>query len=98
MNYDDRLTEDARLVILKELAAQIDGRANEILLCRVLERFGITRSREWVRTQMMFLAGLDAVHCTDAGTVKIAELRKAGRNHLERRHVIDGVARPSDPD
>jgi len=96
MSYDDRVAEDARLIILKELAQQVDGRMNEVGLQRVLDAFAVTRSREWVRTQMRKLAELDAVRVQEIGTVMIAELRSLGRNHVERREVIDGVTRPSD--
>lgn len=96
MSYDEKIAEDGRLVILKELAAQVDGRLNEVSIQRVLDAFAIKRSREWVRTQLRKLAELEAVRVTEAGTVMIAEIRSLGRNHVERREVIDGVTRPSD--
>lgn len=96
--YELRIAEDGRLVMLRELAAQTDGRLNEIMLMRVLDAFGISRSREWVRTQMRALAELDAVRVTENGTVMIAQLTRAGRNHVERRSIIDGVSRPGDVD
>lgn len=96
--YDTRIDEDGRLIILRELAVQIDGRSNEINLQRVLHTFGITRSREYVRTQLLKLAELGGVRTEEAGTVMIATLRKAGRNHVERYGVIDGVSRPSEED
>ena len=34
----------------------------------------------------------------ELGTVYIATLRTAGRNHLERLAFIEGIARPSDAD
>ncbi|WP_066517685.1 VpaChn25_0724 family phage protein [Sphingobium cloacae] len=96
MSYDDKVAEDGRLVILKELAAQVDGRLNEVALGRVLDAFAITRSREWVRTQMRKLAELEAVRLSEMGTVLIAKITTLGRNHVERREIIDGVSRPSD--
>lgn len=96
MSYDDKIAEDGRLIILKELAAQVDGRLNEVSILRVLDAFAIKRSREWVRTQLRKLAELGAVRITEAGTVMIAQIRSLGRNHVERREVIEGVTRPSD--
>ena len=96
MSYDDKVAEDGRLVILKELAAQVDGRLNEVTLMRVLDTFAIKRSREWVRTQLRKLNELEAIRLSEAGTVMIAQLTTLGRNHVERREVIDGVSRPSD--
>lgn len=96
--YDDRIAEDARLIILRELAVQIDGRSNEVILHRVLDAFAIRRSRDWVRTQLRVLEELDAISVVENGTVFIATLRKAGRLHVERYGVIEGVSRPSDED
>lgn len=98
MAYAEELAADARLCILKELALQVDGRLNEITLMRVLDAFGIRRDRDWVRTQLRALAQLDAVKVSEAGTVMVAALTKLGRNHVERRAIIEGVTRPSDED
>jgi hypothetical protein len=98
VSYADELAADARLCMLKELAAEMNGRLNEISLMRTLDRFGITRSRDWVRTQLRAMDQLGAVNLTEAGTVMVAALTKLGRAHLERREVIEGIARPSDED
>jgi hypothetical protein len=98
VSYVDVLTADARLCILKELSVQVDGRLNEKTLMHVLDMFGIRRSRDWVRTQLRALGELNAVHVTEAGTVMVASLTKLGRDHVERRQVIEGVARPADED
>jgi hypothetical protein len=95
MGYEEHLAEDARLVILRELAAQTDGRLNDTILTSVLDSFGYRRSREWVRTQISKLDELGAVTTVEAGTVRIASITRAGIDHVERRSVIDGVARPS---
>jgi len=90
------IAKDARLVILRELASQVDGRLNETGLVHVLDLFGIRRTREWVRTQLLALAQLDAVTVEEVGTVMVASLTRHGRDHVDRRAVIDGVARPSE--
>jgi hypothetical protein len=94
-DFNEHLARDARLVILKELSKQTDNRLNESLLQNVLETFGHRRSRDWVRQQLRILADLDAVSLSEAGTVLIAELRRAGLEHVERRSILEGVARPS---
>lgn len=94
----DRVAEDGRLLILRELAAQTDGRSNDIVLQRVLDAHGFRRSSDWVRTQLRRLAELDAVRLSQAGSIVVAALTKAGRDHVERRSVIEGVSRPSDED
>jgi len=94
-DYDEYLTLDARLVILKELARQGDGRMNEVLLEKVLDAFGHHRSREWIRTQLRKLEELGTVRLTEVGTVLVAAITRAGVDHVERRSYVDGVARPS---
>ena len=94
-DFNQFMTEDARLVILKALAGESNNTLNETILSRVLETFGHNRSREWVRTQINKLAELGAVKVTEAGTVTIATLTQAGLDHVQRRAFIDGVGRPS---
>jgi hypothetical protein len=92
----DAIAGFARLMILRELADQLDGRSNDLVLTRVLDAQGVRRSRDWVRTQLRRLAELDAVKVEEIGTVFVATLRQAGRDHVDRRGMIEGVARPAD--
>lgn len=94
-SYEEHLREDARLVMLRELARQVDGRLNETLVTKALDVFGHNRSREWVRTEMRKLEELGAVRLTEAGTILVAAITRSGLDHVERRSVIEGVARPS---
>lgn len=96
MNFDERMTQDARLCMLKELGRQADGRLNEIALVAVLDTFAIKRTRDWVRTQLRRMEELDAVRIAEVGTVFVATLTRAGRDHIDRRALIEGIARPAD--
>jgi hypothetical protein len=98
MSFSDLLAGDARLCILKELARQTDGRLNDATLQHVLDAFGMKRSRDWVRTQLRALDELGAVNLTEIGSVMVAAMTKLGRDHVERRQIIEGVSRPSDED
>lgn len=93
--YAEVLIKDARLVILKELSKQVDGRLNDNSLTAVLDHFGHRRSRDWVRTQINKMEELGAVTKTEAGTVIIAEITRAGLDHVDRRSIIEGIAKPS---
>jgi len=96
VSWADTIAQDARLWILKELAAQTDGHLNVILLQRFLEaRYGINRSREWVETQLRKLEELGAVELA-AGELVIAGITRAGRDHLAQRSIIAGVTRPAE--
>jgi repressor of nif and glnA expression len=94
-SYEEHVRKDARLIILKELALQTDGRLNETILTAALDAFGHNRSREWVRTEMRKLEELGAVRLAEAGSVLVAAITRAGIDHVERRSVIEGIARPS---
>ncbi|QXN68031.1 hypothetical protein [Microcystis phage Mwe-Yong1] len=94
-SYEEHMAMNARLVILKELAAQADGRMNEALLERVLDVFGHRRSRDWIRTQLRKLEELGAVRISEAGTVLVAAITRVGVDHVERRSFVEGVDRPS---
>lgn len=96
---DDQVAADARLMILRELAGQTDGRSNDLVLARVLDAYGVRRSRDWLRTQLHRLEELEAIRLrVDIPSVMVAILRQAGRDHVERRGRIEGVSRPADED
>lgn len=94
-DFDHFLTLDARLVMLRTLAGQNDGRLNETMLHASLVTFGHNRSRDWVRQQMRHLDDVGAIKITEAGTVFIGSLTRLGQDHVDRRAIIEGVARPS---
>lgn len=96
MDFEEHSTRDARLVILRALAEQTDGRLNETLLSMTVETYGHRRSRDWVRTQMRALEELGAIRIIKAGEeFLIGELTRLGQDHVDRRAVVEGVARPS---
>jgi hypothetical protein len=94
MSLDKVIREEARLIILKELAAQPNYSLNESLLQVVLETFGIARPRAWVREEMNFLQSQGAITTTEIGTVFIGTLTDKGREHVEGRYLIQGIKRP----
>lgn len=94
-NFNRHMEEDARLVILKELAAQTNYTLNDAILQAVVEAFGHNRSRDWVRTQLRALAEVGAVTNSETGTSLISTITDAGLDHVLRRRVIEGIARPS---
>jgi len=98
VSYKDKIVTDARFVILRELTLQVDGRLNELSLVRVLDAWGIDRTREWVRTQLNALAELGAVELVQSDPIAVAKITTLGRNHVAERAVIDGVTRPFEVD
>lgn len=98
INYEKRIREDARLIILKALAEQVnESLASNVLEEDVLPIFVIRQDRAWVHTQMNYLANIGAITVLDAGTVKIGTLTGLGKRHLDRAIALEGVTRPSRP-
>ena len=94
---DRILREDARLILLKALGEQPDGRLNSDLLRATLEAFGIARSRDWVHEELNYLRDVGAIRLHEIGSVRVGELTSKGLDHIERRIGIEGVRRPSPP-
>ena len=94
-SYSRHIEEDVRLIILRELSRQPAGRLNDTVLTRVVDDLGHTKSRDWIRTQLRKLEELGAITILQAGTVLVADLTKAGLEHVQRRSSIEGIARPS---
>jgi hypothetical protein len=95
MSMSDLIRKEARLIILKALNEQPDGRLNSELLRLTLETFGIMKTRDWVHDELGWLEDMSAVKLSEAGTTRIAALTTKGRDHVERRVIIEGVKRPS---
>lgn len=90
------IASEARLRILRELAEQTDGRLSELMLRQVLDMYGIRRDRDWIATQLRKLHHLGAIDLQPTGSVLVARITRAGRDHVDERGAIEGVARPSD--
>jgi hypothetical protein len=96
-DMDTLVREQARLIILKALAAQVDEQLNSDLMIHELEPFGIRKSRAWVHEEFAYLAEVGAVLVAAIGTVQVATLTEKGHRHLRREIAIEGVKRPSRP-
>lgn len=98
MSMDRIIREDARLIILKALHEQPDGRLNSDLLRETLVTFGISKSRDWVHDELRHLAELGTIKVHEIGTVRVAAITGKGTDHVARRIVIEGIKRPSPPE
>jgi repressor of nif and glnA expression len=97
-DYENEIVRpDARLIILKALAAQTDERLHSGFVAEELRRFGIDRPREWIHGELDWLAEMGAVTLTKPGSVVVATLTEKGHRHLRRAVVIEGVKRPGRP-
>ncbi|CDN54744.1 Phage related protein [Neorhizobium galegae bv. officinalis bv. officinalis str. HAMBI 1141] len=95
IDYANLQREEARLIILKELAIQPNESLSSSMMEPALNRFAIYQERPWIHQQLDWMANMGAVIILEAGTVKIASLTPAGWRHLRRQQFIDGIKRPS---
>lgn len=87
--------EDARLIILKALAAQIDETLHSDYLVEELRPFGLRKDRGWVHDELRWMADRGVVRVNEVGTVLVATLTDKGARHLARDIAVDGIKRPS---
>lgn len=97
-NYNDFIEKKGRLVILQSIGREFNGHLREELVQKALDVQLISRSIEWVRTQMRKLEELGAVEITEDKGKLIAGLTRTGRDHIDQRSPIEGVAWPEDGD
>lgn len=97
VDYAKIMREEARLVILRALAEQVNESLSSSMLEPALIRFGINQERAWIHQQIEYLHTMNALTVVEAGSVKIATLTDFGRRHLDRHVAIEGVKRPSRP-
>jgi hypothetical protein len=96
MSMSDVIREHARLIILRDLAEQPDGRWNSEALREDLElRWAINRPRAFVHEELRYLEMMGAVTLLETASVLIASITQKGLDHVERRIRIEGVKRPS---
>ena len=96
--YDDKqVRPDARLIILKALAKQIDERLHSGMIAEQLFELGIDRPREWIHDELAWLDQMGAVTLKRFDSVYVATLTEKGHRHLRRAIEIEGIKRPSRP-
>lgn len=96
-NYGAWIEENIRLIILKALAGEDSATLNDFLIGKELEGFGYRKTPEFIRNQLLWLEkNVGAVKTWTLGTAMMAELTKAGRWHVERRHLLVGIQNPGD--
>lgn len=97
MSWNEYVTEDRRLAILRTLDCAEGYSMNESVLQAALERLGHKVSRDRVRTDIAWLAeqGLVESELVANGTVTVAKLTTRGQDVAAARTVHPGVKRPS---
>lgn len=94
MSFEKVLTEDRRLVLLRILNDMTGYRANSSVLAMAMAHFGHTLTRDYIRTQLAWLAEQDLVKIDDIGPVIIATLTERGQEVAKGLAIAPGVSRP----
>lgn len=94
--YNIFIAEKGRLVILQALAREFNGHLREDLIQKAVDIYLLSRSIEWVRTQLRKLEELGAIDITEDNGKLIAGITRTGRDHVERRSPVAGIAWPED--
>lgn len=94
-DFANAVREEARLIILRQLAGEVDGVLNTSLLQAGLASWGINKPRDWIHAEVQHLETIGAVRSAPNGSILIVEVLARGIDHVERRIVLPGVKRPS---
>ncbi|MBK1868268.1 hypothetical protein [Taklimakanibacter albus] len=94
-SFNDFVLRDLRLCLLRALAEQPGYTANEVLLQKVAAGYGMSRTREVIRTELNFLADVSAITVVNQGSYAIATLHRRGQDHVDGLIEIAGVKKPS---
>lgn len=98
MSMADVQRREARLIILRFLAEEVNrSLTSSALTIQMNEMFLMNKDRSWVEQEIAYLAEMNAVKVTTAGTVKIARLTPHGARHLSWGISIPDVLRSSEP-
>lgn len=95
MSYQQLLTEDQRLVILRILSELPSYKSNSSVLHGLLAKLGHEISRDKVRTELNWLAEQGLVTLDQqTESVIVAKLTERGEDVAAGRAVVSGVQRP----
>lgn len=94
MSYQQLLTEDQRLVILRFLTELPGYKANSSILHNLLATYGHEISRDKVKTELNWLAEQGLITLQDLPPLLIATLTERGDDVAKGRSTISGVNKP----
>ncbi|HRO86909.1 MAG TPA: ArsR family transcriptional regulator [Chiayiivirga sp.] len=93
-SFAERLTEDRRLVLLRILGDLPGYRSNSSVLRKLMDGFGHAVARDYIATQLQWLAEQALVALTDLDGVLVVELTPYGQDVASGLSHVPGVARP----
>ena len=96
MSFEDHLKEEMRLVLLRLLNEMPSYRGNSSTLHSGLDRWGLSFSRDQVKTELYWLKdqGCLTIEMDDPAVI-VVKLTERGQDVIENRDRIHGIKRPS---
>ena len=96
MSFEDHLKEEMRLVLLRLLNEMPSYRGNSSTLHSGLDRWGLSFSRDQVKTELYWLKDQSCLTIEmDDPAVIVVKLTERGQDVIENRARIHGIKRPS---
>ncbi len=94
MKFEQLVTGDQRLVILRTLYDSAGYSANESILDSALDMLGHNISRDKVLAHMAWLEEMGLISITAAFDTKVAVLTQRGEDVATGQAIVPGVKRP----
>lgn len=96
MSFENKLKEEMRLVMLRLLNELPSYRGNSSTLHSGLAHWGLSFSRDQVKTELYWLKDQNCVDIElDTSAVVVVKLTERGQDAAEGRQRIHGIQRPS---
>lgn len=95
MSFADHVAENRRICLLRILAEAPSYRANESLLHTLVEEFGLTCTRDQVRTDLAWLRDQGLLTLDQPAGIYVAQVTQSGLDVAAGRTTVPGVKRPS---
>ncbi|EXB26078.1 hypothetical protein J537_2315 [Acinetobacter baumannii 1437282] len=96
MSFENQLKEEMRLVLLRLLNELPSYRGNSSTLHGGLHNWGLSFSRDQVKTELYWLKEQGCVEVEmDSAAVVVVKLTERGQDVVESRARIHGIKRPS---
>lgn len=94
MSFEQLITENQRLSILRALSEDCDYEHNESVLQSILAEFGLTCGRDKVRGLISWLKEQELVTVRDVSGIMVARVTQRGADVANGASIVPGVKRP----
>ncbi|CCU70919.1 hypothetical protein [Thalassolituus oleivorans] len=94
MSYNDIVTEDQRLVILRSLKEAPGGKSNDSMLHKMLGIWGHHISRDKVKSHLYWLAEMELLEVETILSTDVVKITSRGFDVAEGSASVPGVATP----